>query len=531
MSGFGERFRREGYRTPKPLLMVDEKPIIAHIVDLFPGDHDFVFICNADHLAQQSWGLASLLKSLGKSVKIISIAPHKLGPVNAILQARAHLDHAAPTIVNYADFSCRWDFNLFLQDIAERSLSGSVPAYRGFHPHSGGSTNYAYILEENLTLKHIQEKQPFTENKVDEFASSGTYYFETAELMLELFDEQVQEDLSVAGEFYVSTSMELMSRRGLAVGVYELDFFMQWGTPKDFEEYQENTQLFRELAKISPKELTIEGTGPALILASGAGRRFSAGYRVPKSLLPVSGKPVVSQVARTLEPDSFVAVSVANDLACAGMRQQGFDNILRLGAVSDGQATSAKMLVNSYRGELTQHFTIFPCDLISTGDTGALGKYVGGGGNFLVVWARRPTRFCIENPEQFGWVWVEEETVMVAIKEPPSSVDAKVLTGAFTFSSTEVFDSLSEALDREGLTVKGEPYLDSFIGLAAGLNIRVAVFDPTINISLGTPHEYETFRYWQRCFNGWETHPYSLSNDPFFMDGRNLELPEHPGQT
>jgi len=37
MSGFGERFRRAGYDVPKPLIMVDGKPIIAHVVDLFSG--------------------------------------------------------------------------------------------------------------------------------------------------------------------------------------------------------------------------------------------------------------------------------------------------------------------------------------------------------------------------------------------------------------------------------------------------------------------------------------------------------------
>jgi NDP-sugar pyrophosphorylase family protein len=46
MSGFGERFRAEGYTLPKPLIEVEGKPVIAHVVDLFPGDHDFIFVCN-----------------------------------------------------------------------------------------------------------------------------------------------------------------------------------------------------------------------------------------------------------------------------------------------------------------------------------------------------------------------------------------------------------------------------------------------------------------------------------------------------
>lgn len=46
MSGFGERFRRAGYAVHKPLIEVDNKPIIGHVIDLLPGETDFTFICN-----------------------------------------------------------------------------------------------------------------------------------------------------------------------------------------------------------------------------------------------------------------------------------------------------------------------------------------------------------------------------------------------------------------------------------------------------------------------------------------------------
>ena len=46
MSGFGERFRKVGYKLPKPLIMVDEKPIIQHVVEMFSDEDDFIFICN-----------------------------------------------------------------------------------------------------------------------------------------------------------------------------------------------------------------------------------------------------------------------------------------------------------------------------------------------------------------------------------------------------------------------------------------------------------------------------------------------------
>lgn len=43
MSGFGERFRRAEYSVPKPLIEIDGKPIVAHVIDIFPGELDFIF--------------------------------------------------------------------------------------------------------------------------------------------------------------------------------------------------------------------------------------------------------------------------------------------------------------------------------------------------------------------------------------------------------------------------------------------------------------------------------------------------------
>ena len=84
MSGFGERFRRAGYEVPKPLIPVGGKPIIAHVMDMFPGARDVVFICNQEHLSNPTFRMAQVLDDVAPYARIAAIAPHKLGPVHAI---------------------------------------------------------------------------------------------------------------------------------------------------------------------------------------------------------------------------------------------------------------------------------------------------------------------------------------------------------------------------------------------------------------------------------------------------------------
>ena len=61
MSGFGERFRAAGYDIPKPLIRIDNKPIIEYIVEMYPGENDFIFICNKDHLNETSYYMNEIL--------------------------------------------------------------------------------------------------------------------------------------------------------------------------------------------------------------------------------------------------------------------------------------------------------------------------------------------------------------------------------------------------------------------------------------------------------------------------------------
>jgi choline kinase len=81
MSGFGERFRRAGYDMPKPLVEIDGKPIIAHVIEMFPGKQDFVFICNEDHLENAQYSMRVILQAHCPTGKIIAIKAHKLGSV------------------------------------------------------------------------------------------------------------------------------------------------------------------------------------------------------------------------------------------------------------------------------------------------------------------------------------------------------------------------------------------------------------------------------------------------------------------
>lgn len=525
MSGFGERFRRAGYTVPKPLIEINGKPIVAHVIDMFPGESDFIFICNQDHLNEQHYRMEAILKEYCPSGRIVGIPPHKLGPINAVRQVEHLLNTSEPVVVNYCDFACYWDWHNFKRFVKETGCAGAIPAYKGFHPHSLGSTNYAYIRESDGWVLDIQEKQPYTDNRMEEYASSGTYYFASAQIMGEAFRKVVEQDLNIGGEYYVSLAYKPLLSNKQSVAVYPLQHFMQWGTPEDVVEYNTWSKAFQGLIKQS--ECPPYPKGALVIPMAGLGQRFAdEGYLLTKPLIPVSGLPMVVQATHDLPPtENHVFVLRADMLGYADVANQlrtlyPKAIIKTIDRVTEGQACTALIGLDALEDEVGSNCfptTIGACDNGALYDIEAFGKLVNDPLVDVIVWGIRGYPNAARNPKMFGWIDAEGGLIRsISVKTPlgyPAS--DPIVLGTFTFRRANDFRrALERLVAREG-RINGEFYIDSLINDAIALGLQCHLFEVDSYLCWGTPNDMRTFEYWQSCFHKWTSHPYRLE-----LDGR-----------
>ena len=216
MSGIGKRFLEAGYTVPKPLIEVDGKPMIEHVVGCFPGVDKVSFICNNLHL--RTTKMREILTRICPQAMIYEVpVGSKRGPVEVVLSIASDIGDDEEVIVSYCDYSKVWDFEAFKIDCRTDNLDGSIPCYTGFHPHMLGPDHYAYCKLENGLVTQIQEKKPFTDNKMSEYASCGSYYFKKGSHVKKYFRQLVDSGLTVNNEFYVSMVYNHMIQDGLKV--------------------------------------------------------------------------------------------------------------------------------------------------------------------------------------------------------------------------------------------------------------------------------------------------------------------------
>ena len=508
MSGFGERFRKAGYTMPKPLIEVDGKPIIAHVLDLFPGEVDVHCICNSEHLSNSSWNMASILKKYCSNVAIHSIDPHKLGPVHTVASIMDVLDPKRPVAVNYCDFTGQWDWEGFKKFMLTTHCDGAVVCYTGFHPHMLSCTRFAYCKTDGTDkVLDIQEKQPYTDTPMREWASCGTYCFATGSLLQEAYAKTLgRDELRLNGEYYSSLAYRPLLERGCDIRVFPMDAFCQWGTPEDLADWRAQTRAVRLGSK--PQERPhIAGT--TLIPMAGMGSRFArAGFSTVKPIIEVNEKPMALSAWADLPhtPENVFVLrsdmSGVNDIVELLETEVSGAKTVLLDALTDGQARTCLAAVPAI-ADKEAPLTIGACDNGLRYDASAFTALWTEPKPDIVIWTMRGHSGAVRNPEYYGWVEADAlgKVKRVSVKIPLASPSTDpIITGAFTFRSAKIFEHAARRMIERNGKINDEYYVDECINDAICLGYSVHIFDVDAYLCWGTPEDLQTSEYWTRYF-------------------------------
>ena len=527
MTGYGSRFVAAGYQELKPFIRVMGRPVIEWIVkDMYPADVNIIFVCRGEHLMKDA-SMRERLLLLAPEAKIVSIEDWvKKGPVYDVLRgyrellAQQAIDAQEPCIINYCDFYMQWDYAAFAQEAAERGCDGAVPCYSGFHPNLLPEKNYyaSCLTDAQDDLIEIREKYSFEKDKTKAKHSPGVYYFASGAVMekyCQILTEH--EECAINGEYYASLPYNFMVQDGLKVWVpVNVEYFCQWGTPEDMQEFVYWTDLIRKSeaaqhtggAESSGAE---EGMpGRILIPMAGAGQRFAdAGYTVHK--------PAIMTVDRATGQEKPMVVCATKDLpgvAADGSnviyvdrnfhQTDGVEDAIRawypqasfitVDHLTEGQACTC-MLAEPYL-DPEQPLLIAGCDNgmdIDRDAFDALTKECD-----CIVFTYRHNEAVLANPNAYGWMIADADgnitgtSIKKAISDRPMEDPAVVAT--FWFRRAAVFIEATKKMIAENDRINDEFYVDQTVKHVLDLGYRAKIFDIDRYVGWGTPADYEGYQ-------------------------------------
>lgn len=518
LSGIGKRFIDAGYDIPKPLIEVDGIPMINHVVNLFPNETDFIFICNDKHLRETN--MREVLLKIMPTSKIMEVSVNnRKGPVDAITYVYNLIQDDEEVIVSYCDYGTYWNYDDFLKKIRDSDADGAIPSYIGFHPHILGKDNYAFIQHTDMWMNKIQEKQPFTDNKMNEYASNGTYYFKSGAVLKKYFNLLIDKNLNINGEFYVSMVYNLMVDHNLKVLIYEIDNMLQWGTPYDLEIYKMWSSYFKIKMDNLIKPEDSKGVYTILPMA-GKGSRFEmVGYKTAKPFLDIDGLPMVIQAINNLPKSNNLTIITLQEHIDKYKNEfkllkdyYPFANIKVIDEVTNGQATTCSIVINDMNDDIP--ILISACDNGVYYDVNKYQELVNDDTIDVIVWSFTNNPTSKLYPYMYAWLDVDDNHNLkfVSVKKPlMNKKNEHAIIGTMLFKKASIFKEGYKYICENDIKTNGEFYVDDILNPLIKMGYKIKVFPVDYYLCWGTPNDYKTYNYWENFFNKCHWHPYKSS--------------------
>ena len=511
LAGHSRRFKDAGYDTPKFLIEINGKKMLEHVIEMFDPNDNFYFILNENQNAAlpniQNW-----LKELVSLCNIIVIPAHEIGPVYSTM-AISDIPDDEPLIVTYCDFIVDWDYSKFKCEVV--GYSAGIPSFKGFHPASFGKTKYAYMrVNEMMEMTELREKESFTIDRVNEFASVGIYYFNSWTLYKNSAEELMETGFGNLNEAYVSLLSNIIVKNGGKVKITEVDKFICWGTPEDLSLYNFWSNYFLNNFKKPLNESTSEiyNNQINIIPMAGRGSRFKKEhYNVIKPLIQIGKQPMFLKSSQSMpNVKKWIFLFRSEEICKHNIAERvikenfEFPIIIPVETETSGQAATCLLAKNEI--DLGKPLLIASCDYITIYDQNKWNKILSDKTIDIAIWTYRMGSMLTKNPHAFAYCKTEKDSdtiIEIVEKSTISSTPENdpLLVGTFWFRDSNDFIFSAENAIQKNININGEHYIGNSLNSLINEGKKIVIFDINQWVSLGDPFELEVYYYWEEHFH------------------------------
>jgi HAD superfamily hydrolase (TIGR01509 family) len=228
MAGAGSRFEQAGYTFPKPLIDVNNKPMIQVVVDNLNIDANYIFVVQKAH--REKYNLDTLLNLIAPGCKIVETNGVTEGAACTALLAKEYIDTDAPLFFANSDQFVEWDSNEFMYKMNETDADGGIVTFKATHP----KWSFAKIDDSGLVTE-VAEKNPISDN-----ATVGYYYWKHGSDFVKYAEQMIEKNVRVNNEFYVCPVFNQAIEECKKIRVFDVKGMWGLGTPEDLKNYLEN---------------------------------------------------------------------------------------------------------------------------------------------------------------------------------------------------------------------------------------------------------------------------------------------------
>jgi len=228
MAGAGSRFEKAGFTFPKPLIEVNNKPMIQLVVENLNIEANYIFIVQKSH--REKYNLDTLLNLITPNCKILEVDGLTEGAACTALLAKEYINNDKPLFFANSDQFVEWNSNDFMYKMQESDVDGGIVTFESTHP----KWSFAKV-DENGFVTEVAEKNPISDN-----ATVGYYYWKHGSDFVKYAEQMIEKNIRVNNEFYVCPVFNQAIGDGKKIRIYEASEMWGLGDPDSLVYYLNN---------------------------------------------------------------------------------------------------------------------------------------------------------------------------------------------------------------------------------------------------------------------------------------------------
>ena len=230
LAGSNKFFNESDYPYPKPLIEINNKTMIEHVIENFNNikeDKQFIFIISNEDC--KKYHLDNVLNLLtNNTCKIVKIDYLTKGAACSAMMAIEYINNDTPLIIANADQL----FDNNLEGIISnfKNVDGGVITFNSIHPR------WSYVkVDENDYVVETAEKRPLSKHAI-----AGFFYFKLGKDFIRSAMNMIKKDAKVNELYYISPTLNEMVLENKKIKITKInnDMYHTFYTPKKIEEYE-----------------------------------------------------------------------------------------------------------------------------------------------------------------------------------------------------------------------------------------------------------------------------------------------------
>lgn len=200
LGGLGERFKKDGYINPKPLINIFGKQMIFHVIDniSLKEEDNLIIIYNIE---LNNYDFNNILKHRYKNIILIELNKQTEGAAETILYGLNNCDKKIlknKTVL----FDCDTFYHIDILQIFRNQHENAVFCFKD----SQDKPIFSYVnIDGNNIVTDIKEKI-----KISDYANTGCYCFKDCEILKQYCEKIMKNNIREKNEFYTSCVIKEM---------------------------------------------------------------------------------------------------------------------------------------------------------------------------------------------------------------------------------------------------------------------------------------------------------------------------------